>query len=267
MKIHRLIALLALAATASAQTPVLFYNFNESSEKKYESQGSAKDTIAGKGPKQKAGAPATGVSGKDTDRAWDATENTTAGATEPYNKSALEMSATPKALNDLKAFTLVLWYTSQQAPDSAVRLICKTDNPTKQTTGFVLRTYTPKNMGGKSAVELGLGNGAKTTALISDYFARGSGTNITGPQNSWIFLAITWDGSMVRFYTGNTTAPVAPAGARAYKDKIADEKKPLILGNNPTKTRGLDGKIDNFRFYNEALTPDQLEQLRQADTK
>ncbi len=254
------------AGFLSAQTPVLHYDFNASSAKSYPSQGSAKDAIAGKGDKQQAGGSGSGVSGRKDDRAWDATANTTAGAVTPANNARLETAAGINALDSLEAFTVVLWFTSEQTLDSAVRLFGRTDSATKQTTGFVLRTYTPKKMGGKAAVELGIGNGTTRSTFVSDYCAKGRGFNITGAKNKWVFLAVTWDGSMVRFYAGNTGEKVAAAGARAYKGRMAPATgKPLIIGNTSGKNRGLDGKIDNFRIYNLALGLDQLETIRQSD--
>jgi hypothetical protein len=146
-KCFRLLVCIAASFAAGlifAQTPILHYDFNEASAKSYPSQGSAKDAIAGKGDKQKAGAAGSGVSGKKADRAWDATANITAGAGTPANNARLETAGNLAALDSLEAFTVAMWFTSEQPLDSAVRLFGKTDSATKQTNGFVLRTYASK---------------------------------------------------------------------------------------------------------------------------
>jgi hypothetical protein len=121
-------------------------------------------------------------------------------------------------------------------------------------------------MNDKASVELGIGDGKTRATLVSDYCAKRQGFNITGAKNKWVFLAVTWDGSMVRFYAGNTDEKVTAAGARSYKGRMAPATgKPLILGNTSGKNRGLDGKIDNFRIYKTALDLDQLEMIRQTD--
>ena len=277
MKIHTNLLLgitaLIIGSPAFAQKPILDFNFNES-RGYYENEGTAKVEAKRSGKNHKTGEAGSGVSGKKSDRAWDATRNTVAGAEKDddgkYNNSLVQITDRIKEMDEIKAFTAVIWYTSEQQPDSAVRYFGKANSSTttKMVRGFIVRSYAPKSMGGKSAIELMIGDGSAPQQFVSDYFPKGKGYNIWGPENEWVFMAITWDGSIIKFYSGNTKEPVTPAGARRYSGKLeAETKAPLVLANTTAKNRGLDGKIDNFRFYDRALSMDQLEELRQKDVK
>lgn len=261
-----LLALAALLPAALAASPSLLleYKFNESSVN-YASSGRLKPRLQGLGSNQSPGAPGSGVSGLPADRAWDASANTTQGVGLPANDSALISNAADLQFSGLKAMTLSFWYKTEQslAPDAATRFVIKADRPTEPISqGLALRSF-------KGALELRLGavsTDGKNTPLeavvTSDRYREGFGYNRV---NTWIFVAITWDGRDVRFYAADRDTAVVPAGDGAFAGAIIDDPGLLVLGNARAYNRGLDGWMDNFRLHDAALTVAQLDELRRAD--
>ena len=263
--------MLLLAASAAiltaAPSPILYYGFNERSAP-YAGLGDIAEEMKPQGKKQRPGDAGSGVSGKRDDRAWDATENTTCGPIAPLNDSRIRSRGNIPELDELKQFTISFWFTSEQFMGDAVRLVYKCDHLNRQKKGFVIRSYTTDYLNGKLALWLRLGDGNRSRAFVSKYYLPGQGFNVYGPDNTWIFAAVTWDGETVRFYYGNRETPVEPSGFPArYRGKVAPHKGPLLLGNGEPSIRGLDGKIDNFRFYKTALDINELESIRQEDVR
>ena len=252
---------------AAPPEPLLYYNFNEGTSS-FISKGTETEKMVAKGKKQKAGAPGSGVSGKENDRAWDASENTTCGPAAPLNESNVRSATDIPALDELTQFTMTFWFTSEQFMGDAVRLVYKCDHMNQQKKGFVIRSYTTDYLNGKLALWLRIGDGSKTYTFVSKYYEAGQGFNAYGIKTKWLFAAVTWDGEHVRFYYGDRETPVEVSGfVTRFQGKIAAHKGPLILGNGDPSIRGLDGKMDNFRFYKNALGIDELESIRQSDVR
>lgn len=261
-----LLALAALlpAALAALPSPLLEYKFNESSAN-YASAGRLKPRLLGLGSNQSPGAPGSGVSGLPADRAWDASANTTQGVGLPANNSALISTASDLRLSGLKAFTLSFWYKTEHplSPDAATRFVIKADRPTEPISqGLALRSF-------KGSLELRLGamtaDGKNTPVegvITSTRYREGFGYNRV---NTWIFVAITWDGRDVRFYAADRDSAVTLAGGDTFSGVILDDPGLLVLGNARAYNRGLDGLMDNFRLHDDTLTVSQLDELRRAD--
>lgn len=252
---------LVLASAARAQTLLLEYNFNETSGS-YASAGSLTPVLTPRGSNQTFGANGSGVSGAADDRAWDASGNVTQGATTPANNAAITTPATGLNLASLSGFTISFWFKTEQSlnSDAALRFVYKADRATSPVSqGLTLRSY-------NGALELRIGgkvNGqASEIVVVSTKFGTSSGYN---KVNDWVFVAITWDGSAVQYYVGGKDYPVVPAGGGAFGGTIVNNTGDLVLANTSSFNRGLDGWMDNFRFYDGALSKAALEALRLAD--
>ena len=247
--------------------PRLYYDFNEKSGK-YISKGTEEEIMHVGGQRQRPGKSSSGVSGLPDDRAWDATENTACGVGTPRNESRIASKTNMPCLDKISKFTMTFWFTSEQFMGDAVRLVYKCDNLSSQKKGFMIRSYTTEYLNGKLALWIRFGEGRKTFAVASEYYEPGKGFNTYGPENKWMFVAVTWNGEYVTFYYGDKEEPVKVSGyPTRFPGKIAAYEGPLILGNADPSIRGLDGKIDNFRFYDTALDMDALEKIRQADIR
>lgn len=260
-RLRRLVVLTAglsaLASSLSAQTLKLAYTFDESTTT-YASSGELAVPLTSRGNFQGAGADASGVSGLPGDRAWDASANTTQGAVTPANNAALTTPATGLDLSQLTGFTIAFWFRTEQSldADAATRLVYKADRATTPVgQGFTLRSFSGR-------LELRIAGPAGETVINSFDFPFGSGYN---KINSWIFVALTWDGSTIQYYCGGRDYRVVLAGSGAFTGPIVNNTGNLILCNTSAFNRGLDGLFDNFRLYDGALTKAELETLRQSD--
>jgi unsaturated rhamnogalacturonyl hydrolase len=111
------------------------------------------------------------------------------------------------------------------------------------------------------------GNGDSSTA-VQGFVNTSSATlgpfNI--PANQWTFLALTYDGTALRFYGGSETAAVtlADSAALAAGTIRLGTAWNLFLGNRLTHDRAFDGWIDDARFYLGAAPLAYLESIRQS---
>lgn len=252
---------------ASAQTLLLSYNFDEKTPV-YASTGKIREKLEGKGDAQTAGEPGSGVSGLPGDRAWDASANTIQAFdpdSKAVNNSRLVQRKDVNAIDNLSAFTLVFWFNADQALSNAAnRFFYDADTSTKTAHGFSLRGYS-RASGGRRSYALELIPGADGQAgqpVASQYFEPGKGYARVG---EWVFAAVVWNGGRVDFYVGDRDGAVTPAGSGILPGPLGDEKQALVVGNVQAANRGFDGRIDNFRFYDGALSLPALETLRAAD--
>lgn len=73
------------------------------------------------------------------------------------------------------------------------------------------------------------------------------------PLNQWSHLATTYDGSQYRFYINGIQVI-----ARAQTGKLAASTGVLRIGGNSIWGEYFQGRIDEIRIYNRALTPAQI---------
>lgn len=102
-------------------------------------------------------------------------------------------------------------------------------------------------------------------------FIRGHATDLdvdsTGDPinfNTWQHVAVTWDGglptSSVKMYVNGTEVSygAATAGVGALDTDVGEE---LVIGNSDGRTNAFDGLIDDVRFYNRALSHNEIQDL------
>lgn len=104
---------------------------------------------------------------------------------------------------------------------------------------------------GGSKLRFRLKAGGSTQTLIAS-----SGNIVTG---QWMHVAATYDGANMRvFVDGAEVGSVAKTGTIATNPTV-----PFWIGNNPPTaiSRPWDGKIDDVRLYNRALSPADIQEL------
>jgi hypothetical protein len=111
-----------------------------------------------------------------------------------------------------------------------------------------------------------LGSSYQLTNSISgtaDYFSfcsyvSGSYTCAEAPNivRDWVHLVGIYDGTNRYLYINGILKSTVPGGAIDYTNSL-----PLYIGGYTAANYGLDGKIDEVRIYNRALSADEVKQL------
>jgi hypothetical protein len=74
------------------------------------------------------------------------------------------------------------------------------------------------------------------------------------PVNTWTHLAATYDGAMLRLYVN-----AVPVTAQAQSGPIGVFSGPLRIGGNASLGEYFQGRIDEVRVYNRALSPSEIQ--------
>lgn len=190
--------ILVLNQAVVAQVPILEYKFNEVGTTAY-STGSNATTLT---IRTAAGvvedfhsADCGGVTGASGDRALDNTSASYMGSNDGYKANQADLDA----IDTFMSFTLCGWFKT--AGTEQIKYACLFENGTSS--GF--------NLYGDASGTLKLkvdGDGATSIASYTDTLA-------------WVFFAKTYDGtdadtSVVKFYKGTKTQPVAQVGPDSY---------------------------------------------------
>jgi PKD repeat protein len=77
---------------------------------------------------------------------------------------------------------------------------------------------------------------------------------------SWHHVAVTYDGTRIRFYLDGALDPAQPAVALRF-GRIAE---PLFAGASPYDAAYLDGVLDDLRVYNRALSGPEIDAIASA---
>jgi hypothetical protein len=79
--------------------------------------------------------------------------------------------------------------------------------------------------------------------------------------NAWHFIATTWDGNTVKIYVNGIEI-----GSGTYSTPMTVDNNPLVIGmHSPGSTEYLQGKADDIRIYNRALSTAEIEALYSED--
>jgi uncharacterized membrane protein len=94
--------------------------------------------------------------------------------------------------------------------------------------------------------------------LPSGWIRRTSDIGVTGNAavaiDSWVHLAVTYDGSALNLYVNGSQV-----ATRAITGAIATSSQPLRIGGNASYGEFFDGTIDEVRIYNRALTASEIQ--------
>jgi len=74
--------------------------------------------------------------------------------------------------------------------------------------------------------------------------------------NTWMHIAMTYDGSKIIFYVNGVAKDSANVSGN-----IQYSSMPLFIGKSPTNSAWMNGKIDDIRIYNVALNPSEIHSL------
>lgn len=156
----------------------------------------------------------------------------------------------------LNSITIALWVNIDSGATSD-RLVSNITG----TTGFdlFLNNYSAgTGAGGADSFRLtfainGTSGGSGVTSINSSYVS-----------DKWLFLAVTYDGANVRFYSGDETTSLLLNDTLAKTGSIGASASNLEIGGTPATTndRSPDALFDHVRIYDGALTLGELEAIR-----
>jgi len=73
----------------------------------------------------------------------------------------------------------------------------------------------------------------------------------------WYFLVFTWDGTTCRYYIDG-----GYSGQKSYSGILATDRVPLLIGIDPPElTEYLNGKLDEIRIYDKAISQHTIDSL------
>lgn len=169
-------------------------------------------------------------------------------------------------LDSLSNLTLTAWVNLQGPPVVSDRLLSKLFSDGTRGSGFDLRITSPPS-GSLLANNFGLGFALINTQLISSLPTVISTVGFNA-SNTWLFMAVTYDGTNVRFWRGGVTSIVAQAGATLIKSPLfgrpMDTSADFRVGSTAATSvdRTPPAWLDDVRVYDAALTLAELESVR-----
>lgn len=100
----------------------------------------------------------------------------------------------------------------------------------------------------------------QATATLNGGISTNTGYSASGPSiqlNTWMHISMTYDGSKIIYYANGV-----PTDTTSVSGNIQYSTMALYIGKSPNNAAYLQGKIDDIRIYNVALTPAQIQLLR-----
>lgn len=110
---------------------------------------------------------------------------------------------------------------------------------------------------GGNNLQLGVNNGAAANFTTTSY---------GGTTGQWMFFAITWDGSTITFYRGDSSS-LSSGETFAYTGGVANNLvNAFALGNTQAaaNNRPLNGLMDDFRIYDNSFDATGINAIRLA---
>jgi hypothetical protein len=103
----------------------------------------------------------------------------------------------------------------------------------------------------------------KVTLHLQETDATGAGTtgNTTLSAGGWYHVAATWDGTTALVYLNG----IVDCSARTVTGPLSTDTRTLFLGGRSGGTDLTDGRIDDVRLYNYALTADEVLNLKRIN--
>jgi hypothetical protein len=242
-RIPRVVGFVGLLSTllspVTAQTPWLQYTF---------SQGDSSAVIEDVSGHQRHGSLLTGTSlGTPADTADPACNNTasTMGQTGGGVHHAVETGTSA-----FKSFTVSMWFKADATLAQATRLFEFTG-----ISGDALLLAVSSAPSANTIAKLALISDGNT--LVESDGTHPAITSLLGGSGTWVFVAVTYNGTKTDLYVGSETMPVALA--KSMNTSVnpwtgGNTAANFHFGNRGSKDRAFDGWLDDIRIYGDSLT-------------
>jgi hypothetical protein len=198
------------------------------------------------------GAAYSGVAGLTTgSRAMDLTSNPGQGVT--GNLAAATNSAL--GFGNVTNFAVTMWFKQSVGLPANI-------GPRM----FILGNSTNTDCGTANSIGMKFQDAADLYFFVNTVQATAAfGTNL--PTNSWVFVAIAYDGTNVSLYEGTDLTPAALISKTSAPGQVVPlpaASAAIFIANRLGKDRDFDGWVDDFRFYTGAGDSSFIESIRQA---
>lgn len=131
-------------------------------------------------------------------------------------------------------FYIYEWFDNKWAP-----LIAKSNNSSHGMFGFQLLNFTTRK---EFEVKL------KGNSVNADYVFQ---------KSQWYHVAFTWDGSICKYFINGSKIY-----ERQWNGTIGADSRPLLIGKDtPEITEYLNGKVDDIRIYDKAISETEVDSL------
>jgi len=241
------------AAMAHA-SPLVEYQFNADSASQPSGGTLPNSSVTIQNPTAAIGAAGSGVSGQAGDRAFDNTAATAMGSQSTSNYKGIALNATTD-FSSLSAMTLTGWFKANEVIGDGAVIV--------RTNQFSLRAYDAAVPSTTGVIQLNIsGSNAPRSATTGTVF---------NSINTWVYFAVVWDGSTIKYYQGLTSQAASQLGSTsAFAPAMADPDAGLQIGNispanNSASARIFDGYLDDVRIYGTALSLPQVQAIQAAD--
>jgi len=156
----------------------------------------------------------------------------------------------------VSAITIALWVKVDSAATTQIERFVS-NVATSSGFDFAISSYSVgAGAGGADLFDISFGFNSVSDRVIS--------ADAQYVSDKWLFLAVTYDGTNARFYSGSETTGVFLNDTVAKTGSIVASASALEIGGTPASTgdRSPVALFNDVRIYNGALTDLQLEALR-----
>lgn len=146
---------------------------------------------------------------------------------------------------EFQSFTFSMWLNAYALPEQGKASVFMAKQPANVQTGYLLYLFP---------------DGGIFTTL---YDSTGGNTRRTGYQvnvGEWTHFAITYDGSVLQTYVNGV-----PEAAQQFDAEITYDSSPLTIGGYNHPTNSFNGKLDEIRIYDIALTSAEIASVYQSE--
>lgn len=195
--------------------------------------------------------------GNANDASGNGNNGTVMGATLTTDRFGNQNSA--YSFDGINNYITVPNSTSLQSPDSAFTIALWLNIAAYDTGGYASVCVKPQGTldGGQYGTQIDSAGALQVYA--ADSIASVESETVL-PKGQWFFLALTWDGNQVNFYTDSTNI-----ASMAFAPPPKANTSPLEIGrDSPGLVEYLKGSLDDIVIYNRALTADELKQIFKA---
>ena len=156
----------------------------------------------------------------------------------------------------LNAITIALWVNIDSASSSVVDRLVSNATATSGFDFTISKSTAGAGAGGADLFEFAFAINTTSTGAIS--------ADAQYVSDKWLFLAVTYDGATIRFYSGRETASLSLNDTAAKTGSIVMSSSALEIGGTTATTndRSPAALFNDVRIYNGALTDVQLEAIR-----
>src|ERR1019366_5658815 len=183
------------------------------------------------------GAPNSGVAGLTTgSRALNLSTNTSHGSSGAF--AAITNSAL--GFGNVSSFVVTMWMkqTLQTSGSTLGRM-------------FLLGNSTNSDVGTLNSIGMKWQSSSQLYFYVNTVEAQANfASNL--PFNTWIFIAMVYDGSNVYLYEGTEAAAATLVGTKASAGQVVpldSSAASVFIANRPARDRDFVGFVDDFRFY------------------